>query len=197
MKIIQNNIFIIYLFFWLNFIIRFVFFILVIFVLIKCDYDYKYDNYNNKIIVGVSELPKIECYDLFGKKEIISHREGEILILNFWGINCTPCINEIPGFNKLVKKYEKNKMIRFIALTSCYTKLDKLKLFLEKNKFNFEQKLVEEKYIKILKLNAIPTTIICNQNGIIVYYIIGGGPVMYKYIDKIIYTLLNGGILCI
>ncbi len=148
-----------------------------------------------EIISGVSKLPELICYDLEGKEEKIIHRPGEILLLNVWGIHCGPCIEEIPGLNRLVEKYKENNKIRFMALTGYSTDREDLESFLKEHKFDFAQRRIKEKYKKILNIDRIPTTIICNQKGIITYYIQGGGPTTYKYIDRIIQTLLSGGIL--
>jgi len=172
--------------------IRFVFFIIVIFLLIRCSCDCNHEKHY-KINAGISKLPRIECKDINGDEEVISSNEGEIIVLNFWAIHCVPCILEIPGFNKLVEKYRNNKKIRFIAIS--LDSIEKVNFFLKKNKYDFEQKFSTEMSKKILKGAAIPRTLIINQQGIVVYDIIGGHSEMYKYIDKIIDTLLNGGIL--
>ena len=169
------------------------FIIIVVFAVLFSSCNSKIEE-NYSIKVGISKLPELECYDMDNKKEVLSHREGEILILNFWGIACKPCILEIPGFNKLVEKYKKNKMIRFIALHTYHGNTEKIKFFLERNKFDFQQKLISLSSAKRLNITAVPTTIICNQQGIVLYEIIGGHANMYKYIDKIIETLLNGGL---
>ena len=161
---------------------------LLFLILLSCGHE---NNNIPKVKEGLTKLPELECYDLDGNKEIISHINGEILILNFWGTGCLPCILEIPGFNKLVEKYKKNKMIRFIAPHAYRGRIEKVKFFLEKNNFDFQQKLIKVKSAKFLNITSVPTTIICNQQGIILYKITGGHSEMYKYID----TLLNGGIL--
>ena len=148
-----------------------------------------------KIRIGSSKLPRLPCNNLDGNKETIIHRDGEILVLNFWGTGCMPCILEIPGFNKLVEKYKSHDNIRFIAIHPSYGRIEKLKLFLKRNRFDFEQKICPISTEKILNVGMIPHTFICNQEGIVLYSIVGGHAEMYKYIDKIIETLLNGGIL--
>lgn len=156
--------------------------------IISCDSNVK--EYSAQITGGY-ELPPLECKELDGEKVIIRAVKGEILVLNYWSIGCSPCREEIPGFNKLVEKYRSNKKIRFIAI-SCNHPVD-LKKFLEKNKFEFEHKIRTKQSYKILEGPIIPRTIICAQDGMVIYDQFGGNKNFYKRIDKIIEILLNGG----
>lgn len=51
---------------------------------------------------GAQELPKWKVEDL---KTAIARAEGPT-IFNFWATFCKPCIEEIPYFQELAKKYE-------------------------------------------------------------------------------------------
>ena len=42
--------------------------------------------------------------------------KGKVIVLNFWGTYCKPCINEIPSLNALTKKYKWEEVV-FIAVT--------------------------------------------------------------------------------
>ena len=42
----------------------------------------------------------------------LSDYKGKVVLLNFWGTWCGPCIREIPDFNNLHKKYQKFFLIR-------------------------------------------------------------------------------------
>ncbi|HED10876.1 MAG TPA: TlpA family protein disulfide reductase [Caldithrix abyssi] len=165
--------------------------LLLVFILYGCG-DVEKEEKKYEIISGVSKLPEIVSYDLEGKREIITHQPGEILVLNVWNIHCGPCIIEMPGLNKLVEKYRENDRVRFIALTNYSTDREKLKDFLQEHRFDFKQRLIKKKYKRQLDIEVVPTTIVCNGEGIISYYIQGGGLTTYKYIDRIINTLLSG-----
>ena len=141
------------------------------------------------INTGTSEFPAFECEDLNGNKEIIKSKKGQILVLNYWSYGCVPCVKEIPGFNKLSEKYRDNR-VRFVAISP--SPVEKTNKFLEKNEFKFEQKRLT---VNTLNFRAAPRTLICDQNGIVQYDILGGSENTYKYVDNILTTLLNGGIL--
>ncbi len=153
------------------------------------------DQQKYEITDGLTRFPELECYDLDDNKDILSHQNGEILVLNLWGITCTPCLLEIPELNKLVDTFKDRSDIRFIALTSYETAKEKLKKVIKKRNFKFEHKRLKRHIWRKLTGRMIPVTIICDQRGVIMYYIEGTRPNMYAYINKIITNLLNGGIL--
>jgi peroxiredoxin len=72
--------------------------------------------------------------DLDGNLVKLSDYQGKVVVLNFWFIKCPPCVKEMPGLNKLKKKYAR-KGVAFIAVT-FETAKDVIK-FLQKNPFNF------------------------------------------------------------
>ncbi len=41
---------------------------------------------------------------------------GKVVVLEFWGTTCTPCVEEIPHLNDLVEKF-KSKPVQFVAAT--------------------------------------------------------------------------------
>lgn len=89
----------------------------------------------------------------------------KLVLINFWSINCIPCIAELPGLNKLVKAYKKKKII-FLAIT--WEATDKIKKdFLPK--YNFDCILVPDALPVIDKIAAsgYPTTYIIDKKGII------------------------------
>ncbi len=165
----------------------------IILLLSGCTEDTEEKEY--AIIDGVSKFPDLECFDLAGNKSILSHEKGELLIVNLWTVSCGPCLTEIPELNKLVDEYTGRQDIRFVALTPYGTKIEKLKEVLNSRTFKFEhRRLKREQWIK-LDNRVVPTTIICDQQGVIMYYIEGTRRNMHAYIKKIITNLLNGEIL--
>ena len=70
-----------------------------------------------------------------GSVKSFSDYKGKLLVINFWYINCGPCIIEMPYLNDLVNKYQ-NEDVQFLAL-SFDTVLD-IKSFLQKTEFIYE-----------------------------------------------------------
>ena len=70
-----------------------------------------------------------------GSVKSFSDYKGKLLVINFWYINCGPCIAEMPYLNDLVNQYQ-NENVNFLAL-SFDTNQD-IKSFLEKTDFKYE-----------------------------------------------------------
>jgi len=145
--------------------------------------------YNNNIRM---KAPILDLADIDGNTYSNSNLLGKIVVFNFWGIQCKPCRKEIPQLNKLVQKYSGRDDIVFLAISSDSNK--------ELRKFN---KKVEFDYTLIHKENstgfalemsrgnwyALPTHVILDQKGDVIFYYLGGHPeiedILGFCIDKI------------
>ena len=70
-----------------------------------------------------------------GSVKSFSEYKGKLLVINFWYINCGPCIVEMPYLNQLVEKYQ-NEDIQFLALS--FDTIPDIKSFLNKTEFKYE-----------------------------------------------------------
>lgn len=57
------------------------------------------------------------------------------LIINFWATFCTPCVEEIPYFQKLVKKYDKEGVKLLLVSLDLEEGYPKIKEFAAKHSF--------------------------------------------------------------
>jgi peroxiredoxin len=55
-------------------------------------------------LLGVT-APNFEATTLDNKRIELSKLKGQVVVINFWFTRCQPCIEEMPGFNKLVESY--------------------------------------------------------------------------------------------
>ena len=67
-----------------------------------------------------------------GSTKSFADFKGKLLVINFWYINCGPCIIEMPYLNNLVREYQ-NEDVQFLGL-SFDTVLD-IKSFIETTEF--------------------------------------------------------------
>ena len=70
-----------------------------------------------------------------GSVTSFSDYKGKLLVINFWYINCGPCIAEMPYLNDLVNQYQ-NENVNFLALS--FDSSQDIKSFLEKTDFKYE-----------------------------------------------------------
>lgn len=93
-----------------------------------------------------------------------NYLKGKISLINFWSINCEPCIKEFPDLNRIKKQFKDS--VNFVAIT-VDSSVD-VENFLKKHKFDYEQ-ITDSMFplLNELKINALPMTIILDKNGII------------------------------
>ena len=142
-------------------------------------------------LIGVT-APNFKATTINGYNIELHKLIGQVVFLNFWGTKCGPCIEEIPGFNKLVSHYD-GKKVKFIAIGGDNTPA--LKKFLKSVPFNFLQIAAPEKiYDEVFKLSdGIPYTIIIDKLGKIYKMNIGSvGDLSFSVYKKIIDDCLFG-----
>ena len=113
----------------------------------------------------------------------LSENRGKVIMLNFWGTWCGPCRREIPDFNKLHAKYQKDGLeIVGVTLTSGSSKniLEFMKDWdMEYTVLtdidNNETQRVISIYGRAIgrPITGIPTTLIIDKEGYIVKGYIG------------------------
>lgn len=59
--------------------------------------------------------PLFEIKDLTGKTVHLEALKGKVVVLNFWFVECKPCVSEIPELNELVFDFQKEDIV-FMAL---------------------------------------------------------------------------------
>lgn len=142
-------------------------------------------------LIGVT-APNFKAMTINGHTIELHKLKGQVVFLNFWGTKCEPCIEEIPGFNKLVSHYARKK-VKFIAIGG--DKAPALKKFLKTAPFNFLQIPAPEKiYEEVFKLSdGIPYTIIIDKLGKIYKMCLGSaGDLSFSFYEKLIDNCLSG-----
>ena len=114
-------------------------------------------------------LPKEQFDMINGSIKSFSDFEGSMLVINFWYINCGPCIAEMPYLNKLVEKY-KDDNIKFLALS--FDSKEDIKQFISEVDFKYEQGKIERAFSYEFTPVA-PGHFIVDESGIIKDILIG------------------------
>jgi peroxiredoxin len=125
--------------------------------------------------------------DLKGKTHILSELKGKVVVLNFWFVECKPCIMEMPELNELVEEF-KEKNIVFLAIALNDKK--ELKKFLKTTDFNYKVVANGQTSADSYGVKGFPTNVIIDQNGIIHYVSTGIGPNNKENLQKAINELL-------
>jgi peroxiredoxin len=125
--------------------------------------------------------------DLKGKTHLLSELKGKVVVLNFWFVECKPCIMEMPELNQLVEEF-KEKNIVFLAIALNDKK--QLKKFLKTTDFNYKVVANGQTSADSYGVKGFPTNVIIDQNGKIHYVSTGIGPSNKENLQKAINELL-------
>ncbi len=105
---------------------------------------------------------------LDGREMDLSQLAGKVVVLNFWATWCPPCIREMPSLQAFYNKYQGHAEVEFLVV-EVDNKPDLAKSFVEKNNFTFPvyspASMIPEAFLG----QSIPTTVILNKKGEIVY----------------------------
>ncbi|WP_231425634.1 MULTISPECIES: peroxiredoxin [Pedobacter] len=92
--------------------------------------------------------------------------DNQVIVINFWFENCSPCIAEMPELNNLVGKYAKQG-VRFIGIT--HDSPLSAKRFQTKNSYKYEIVSLSKADIAKLNINhGFPSNILIGKNGKII-----------------------------
>lgn len=131
---------------------------------------------NAAIIPGDSTLlnkpaPKFELPGMDGKIYAPGDVKGKVVVLNFWFINCKPCVNEMPVLNGIKNSYDPKKVV-FFAL--ALDKKEAINTFLQSHKFDYTILPNAAAVIDNYDLQAFPVSIVIDPSGIIRFIQVGG-----------------------
>ncbi|HUH33325.1 MAG TPA: TlpA disulfide reductase family protein [Daejeonella sp.] len=93
---------------------------------------------------------------------------GKAIFLNFWTTWCPPCIAEMPSVNRLHSKLKHNSNIVFM-LADADGNLEKSTAFMKKKKFDLPVYIPASSVPEQLFRGSLPTTVIINKRGEIVF----------------------------
>jgi len=126
--------------------------------------------------------------DINGEEYSLEELKGKIIVLNFWFVECKPCVMEIPDLNKLVEKYEGEEVV-FLGL--AINKTQKLNSFLTKKEFKY--KIIPESMdvINSYEITSYPAHIVINQSSKVVFSATGLGSNTIGDLEKTIKKLLK------
>ena len=138
-------------------------------------------------LVGTQAVD-FDVTDIKGKKYKLSELKGKVVALNFWFVECKPCIMEMPELNELVEEF-KGKEVVFLAIAINNQK--QLKKFLKKTDFKYKVISSGQSVSDSYGIKGFPTNVIIDQNGLIQYASTGIGPNNKVNLLKEINKLLN------
>jgi peroxiredoxin/cytochrome c-type biogenesis protein CcmH/NrfG len=107
--------------------------------------------------------------------EFISLEElkGKVVLLDFWGTWCPPCVASVPALRDLNKKYSKEASFVMIGVSSDGDE-EKWRAFTAREKMVWPQYLDRDHQMqKVFSVRAFPTYIVIDPEGVIRYRAVG------------------------
>ena len=149
-------------------------------------FDFNLTTIDNKTLVVKSTKNGLEFKDF----------KNKIVILEFWGTHCPPCLMSIPHYIELTKEYKEK--IAMVAVEVQMTPKDQLKSFVASKGINYNILTQKENmdFVRYVATRAqwrgaIPYLLIFGKDGQVAT--IKRGMVSKEYVESIIKQLLNKG----
>ena len=121
---------------------------------------------------NLQELSLVERFDfedLDGNKINWEDTNGKLVFVNFWATWCKPCIREMPSISEANIQL-KNEGVMFIVASD--EDVQKIQKFESKHHYSFSLVHTNTSVFD-LDIQALPSTLIINENGEIVFNEIG------------------------
>jgi len=94
---------------------------------------------------------------------------GKVVLLDFWGTWCRPCVASVPALRDLRKRYAKEKSFVMISISSDGV-AEKWRDFIVKNQMDWPQYLDRNRKVQsAFDVHAFPTYIMLDHEGIVRY----------------------------
>jgi peroxiredoxin len=114
--------------------------------------------------VGTAAVPfNLKSPD--GKDISLASFRGKVVLLNFWGTWCKPCLKELPEFDRLVRHYKKHGAVLVAVATD--TEPDKVLEFARSSKLSAKLALGGEDLAKKYDSPNFPFSFVIDDKGTI------------------------------
>ena len=138
-------------------------------------------------LLGKPALP-FSVTDINGNNYSLESLKGKVIVINFWFVECKPCVMEMPELNKLVEKFN-NKDVVFLGF--AMNEKDKIEQFLKKTKYKYNIIPGAKDVIGTYGVTSFPMHIVIDKNSIITFAVNGLGPTTIEDLEKEIGGLME------
>ncbi len=139
-------------------------------------------------LTDTNDAPDFLVTDINGNEYSLNSLKGKIIVMNFWFIECNPCVREMPELNKLVESY-KNEDVVFLGF--AINDKSNIESFLKKNVFSYNiipnSMGINETY----EISRYPTNLIIDEHSNIVFKTVGLHSTTISDLEKNIENLIK------
>jgi len=138
-------------------------------------------------------FPHFSGADLYGGTVDTKAFPGKLLLIDFWSVYCSSCVQEMPHIVDLYTKY-KDRGLQCIGIDlDPMMPSKKVIKFLEGQKFPMPYPNIQDNKRKIMSLlgvSMLPTTILVDPAGTVRLFHVGYKPGFEKELEEIVVKLL-------
>lgn len=126
---------------------------------------------------------RLESFD--GKMFSSNSYKGKVVLLDFWEVWCSPCIESMPKITALYSKYH-NKGLEVYGITNDLKQLSSARAFARRKQINFPLLIGSEQIKKDYHVEAFPYYVLIDRKGIIRMVSLGYTEDLEKVIEDIL-----------
>jgi len=140
------------------------------------------------------QIPQFSIKEMSGNVVDSKTLKGKVVILDFFGTWCKPCIGELKELDKIQMTFKDDKDVVFYVINADYgnDSPEKFKAFIDKHNYKFNYAYdYDSKIFKLLKLQklGIPVTLIIDKEQNIRIQHVGYNPAETNFSENMIKTI--------
>jgi thiol-disulfide isomerase/thioredoxin/tetratricopeptide (TPR) repeat protein len=125
------------------------------------------------------DLPALELDWLDGGRIGADELEGRIVVINFWGVWCPPCVAEAPQLQQFHEKYRDDPGVVFLTINTFDPDLDKVRAWMAENEYDYPV-LVDDDFATRHGVRGYPTTWFVDADGRMVFEYTGYSAAVFE-----------------
>jgi len=151
---------------------------------------------NEEAIKNALDVPIAK---LDGSTFKLTDYQGKVLLVDFWGTFCGPCVKQVPELVKLNEKY-RDRGLALVGLTADpKSDQDKVEEFIKRFSVNYQigydNTWIASAFLKGTEDETgdppIPQLFVISRDGRVVEHLIGEQPGRMQYLEKVVNEQLN------
>jgi peroxiredoxin len=117
--------------------------------------------------------PDFSFTTVAGEYLSLEEMRGKVVVLDFWGTWCPPCVESVPSLRSLHKRYAKEPSFVLIGISSD-SEEEPWRAFIDKNKMVWPQFWDRDRKIaRLFGVRAFPTYVVIDHEGVVRFRSIG------------------------
>ena len=114
--------------------------------------------------------PDVSMTTADGEYITLEDLRGKVVLLDFWGTWCPPCVASVPDLRDLHKRFANEPQFKMVSVSFNEPDEAKLRGFIEKNQMNWTHYNDRDRHVaRIFDVHSYPTYILLDAEGIVRY----------------------------